>query len=86
VINSQRTAAGAVHRALQGLAQVNVPVMGAVLNRLEATGRGYYYYHYYYSHDYYGTGEKAPRRRKAPPQGEAPLEAAATAAYEAHGV
>jgi Mrp family chromosome partitioning ATPase len=34
IINSQKTPAGAVHRALQSLAQVNVPVMGAVLNRL----------------------------------------------------
>jgi non-specific protein-tyrosine kinase len=53
VINSQRTPAGAVHRGLQGLAQVNVPVMGAVLNRLSATGRGYAYYTYYYTRDYY---------------------------------
>ena len=53
VVNSQKTSAGAVHRALEALAQVNVPVMGAVLNRLSGAGRAYYYYYHYYSHDYY---------------------------------
>jgi non-specific protein-tyrosine kinase len=51
-INSQKTPAGAVHRGLQTLAQVNVPVMGAVLNRLSGSGRAYYYYHQYYTQDY----------------------------------
>ena len=37
VVNSRKTAAGAVHLALQSLAQVNVPVIGAVLNRTEST-------------------------------------------------
>ncbi len=53
VVNSQKTSAGAVHRALESLAQVNVPVMGAILNRLAGAGRAYYYYYHYYSHEYY---------------------------------
>jgi capsular exopolysaccharide synthesis family protein len=64
VINSQKTSAGAVHRALESLAQVNVPVMGAVLNRLSGAGRSYYYYYHYYSHDYYhDSGSKGERTR-----------------------
>ena len=52
VIDSQKTSAGAVHRALESLAQVNVPVMGAVLNRLSGAGRSYYYYRYYAQDSY----------------------------------
>ncbi|MFN8468701.1 MAG: polysaccharide biosynthesis tyrosine autokinase [Caldilineaceae bacterium] len=61
VINSQKTSAGAVHRAIQSMVQVNVPVMGAVLNRLSMSGRSYYYYYYYYSHSYYQDGAKSPK-------------------------
>ncbi|MFN8468107.1 MAG: polysaccharide biosynthesis tyrosine autokinase [Caldilineaceae bacterium] len=69
VINSQKTSAGAVHRALESLAQVNVPVMGAVLNRLSGAGRSYYYYYHYYSHDYYhDSGGKGGQNR---PHGDA---------------
>ncbi len=60
VINSQKTPAGAIHRALQSLIQVNVPIMGAVLNRLSGSGRAYYYYYYYYNHAYYHDVEKPP--------------------------
>ena len=65
VINSQKTSAGAVHRALESLAQVNVPVMGAVLNRLSGAGRSYYYFYYHnYSHCYYhDSGSKGERTR-----------------------
>ena len=62
VINSQKTSAGAVHRALESLAQVNVPVMGAILNRLSGAGRSYYYYYHYYSHDYYHDENKGGGR------------------------
>jgi capsular exopolysaccharide synthesis family protein len=70
VINSQKTPAGAIHRALQSLIQVNVPIMGAVLNRLSGSGRAYYYYCYYYNHAYYHDVEK-------PPVAVAPLPSAA---------
>lgn len=59
VINSQKTGAGAIHRALESLLQINIPVMGAVLNRLSGSGRSYYYYYQYYSHDYYSDGGKS---------------------------
>ena len=62
VINSQKTSAGAVHRALESLAQVNVPVMGAILNRLSGAGRSYYYYYHYYSQDYYRDSAADPTR------------------------
>lgn len=84
VINSQKTGAGAVHRALQSLTQVSVPVMGVVLNRLSGTGRSYYYYYQYYSHDYYGddksgdkTGSKTDDKRNGQPQTAKTLTAAA---------
>ena len=50
VIDTQATSGGAVHRALESLVQVNVPIMGAVLNRMTNSARGYYYY---YTNDYY---------------------------------
>ena len=65
VINSQKTSAGAVHRALESLAQVNVPVMGAILNRMSSSGRSYYYYYRYYSQDYYRDESKGSRKSKA---------------------
>jgi len=66
VINTRKTAGAAVHRALEALAQVNVPIMGAVLNRLSNSGRSYYYY-YSYNYDYYGeTGDKKHRRSGKP--------------------
>jgi Mrp family chromosome partitioning ATPase len=57
VINTQQTSSAAVHRALESLAQVNVPVMGAVLNRLSGSGRSYYYYYYYYTYGSYYAGD-----------------------------
>ena len=66
VINSQKTSAGAVHRGLESLAQVNVPVLGAVLNRLSAAGRSYYYYYHYYSHDYYHDSALSGGRTRPP--------------------
>ena len=51
VIDTQKTSGGAVYRALETLVQVNVPIMGAVLNRVSGSGHGYYYYTY----DYYGS-------------------------------
>jgi protein-tyrosine kinase len=51
VIDTEKTTGGAVYRALETLAQVNVPIMGAVLNRVSGSARGYYYYTY----DYYGS-------------------------------
>jgi non-specific protein-tyrosine kinase len=60
VINSQKTPAGAIHRAVQSLLQVNVPIMGAVLNRLWGSGRAYYYYYYYYNHEYYHDTQEQP--------------------------
>lgn len=65
VINSQKTSAGAVHRALESLAQVNVPVMGAILNRMSSSGRSYYYYYRYYSHDYYRDESKGSSKSLA---------------------
>ena len=50
VVDTQKTTGAAVHRALESVAQVNVPVMGAMLNRISNTARGYYYY---YSNNYY---------------------------------
>jgi capsular exopolysaccharide synthesis family protein len=64
VINTQQTSGAAVHRALENLAQVNVPVMGAVLNRLSGSGRSYYYYYYYYTYgNYYGGDDDHKGRR-----------------------
>lgn len=63
VVNAQRTRADAVKRGLQSLAQVRVPLLGVILNRIPNTGRGYYYY--YYSSQYYG-GEHRPRRWRFP--------------------
>lgn len=55
VVDSRKTPAGAVQRTFQALQQVNVNVVGAVLNRLATGGRAYDYY-YYYTHASYGSG------------------------------
>jgi non-specific protein-tyrosine kinase len=60
IINSQKTPAGGIYRAVQSLLQVNVPLMGAVLNRLSGSGRAYYYYYYYYNHEYYQDTQEQP--------------------------
>jgi non-specific protein-tyrosine kinase len=56
VIDSAKTAAGTVQRAVGALDQVHVPLAGALLNRLPSTRRGYGYgdygdYGYYYAYD-----------------------------------
>ncbi|MEZ4836278.1 MAG: polysaccharide biosynthesis tyrosine autokinase [Caldilineaceae bacterium] len=57
VIDGERTGRGAVARAVAALAQVNVRLMGVVLNRMAKSARGYdYYYNDYY---YAGKGDKA---------------------------
>ncbi len=70
VIDTQKTSGGAVHRALESLIQVNVPIIGAVLNRLSNTARGYYYYYssdYYYSDGDNDAGKKSkPSARSVP--------------------
>jgi len=61
VVNTLKTSAGAVHRAIEALTQVNRPPMGAVLNRLSGSGRSYYYYYQYYTYGYY---EEAPKDKQ----------------------
>ena len=75
VINSQKTSSAAIHRALEAMLQVNVHVMGAVLNQLTAMGRSYYYY---YNNDYYADsdgeeGKKKGRRRRSKSQAAAEM-------------
>jgi len=48
VIDSQRTRSQAVQRTRENLAQLNLKILGVVLNKVKARrGDGYYYYHYY---------------------------------------
>lgn len=60
VVNSSRTKASAVHRALQALAQVKAPVLGVTLNKLSGAGRAYYYYDYYA----YDEGKSSKRKKR----------------------
>lgn len=62
VVDTEKTSGTAVHRALESVAQVNVPIMGALLNRISNSARGYYYYYssseyYYHSDDDDGTSD-----------------------------
>ncbi|MCB0073828.1 MAG: polysaccharide biosynthesis tyrosine autokinase [Caldilineaceae bacterium] len=79
VVDTQKTTGAAVHRALESVAQVNVPVMGAMLNRISNTARGYYYY---YSNNYYyradddgddGDGAAGAQGASRPAQGDETL-------------
>lgn len=58
VVDANRTTRNLVIRAGEALRQVQVPLLGAVVNRLSTSSRGYYYYyHAYYQKSYYGDGD-----------------------------
>jgi non-specific protein-tyrosine kinase len=59
VFYADRTRRELAKRALEALRQVQARVVGAVLNRVPARGRGYYYYYYHYYHygAYYASGD-----------------------------
>jgi len=64
VVDAGATRRGEAERAREALAQVGVPLVGVVLNRLKTGRHGYgYYYYYYYSSE--GEGKKRRRRKKA---------------------
>lgn len=51
VIDAQATSGVAVRRMLEAMVQVNAPLVGAVLNRVDERRRSYYYtYGYYHAH------------------------------------
>jgi len=57
VVDANTTSRNEVIRAADAMRQVNVPLLGAVVNRLSTGSRGYYYYyHSYYQKSYYGDG------------------------------
>jgi Mrp family chromosome partitioning ATPase len=59
VLYADKTRREMARRALEALRQVQARVVGVVLNRVPARGRGYYYYYYQYYHSggYYGSGD-----------------------------
>lgn len=54
VLHAGRTDRDVIKRTVAALQQVQAHIVGAVLNRMPARGRGYssYHYYYYYNHDY----------------------------------
>lgn len=58
VVDGERTRRNAVVRAAETLQQVNIPILGSVINRLNKRAMGYYYslYQTYYSHAPEGPG------------------------------
>lgn len=64
VIDTQRTTTGSVYQALESLVQINVPIVGALLNRLSDKARGYYTYGYGYGYgDYFKEGKQGKGSR-----------------------
>jgi succinoglycan biosynthesis transport protein ExoP len=59
VVDSGKTRVDALRRACETLGRSKTKVLGGILNKLSAKGRGYYYYYYYY-----GTGEDGSRTRR----------------------
>ena len=59
VLYADKTRREMARRTLDALRQVQARVVGVVLNRVPARGRGYYYYYYQYYHSggYYGSGD-----------------------------
>jgi len=69
VVEAGRTRPEALVETKEALSKGNVLILGAVLNRVNVTGRGGYYYHYRYPYhyDYYSDdGHKRRRRRRHP--------------------
>ncbi len=74
VLYASKTRRELAKRAMDALAQVQARVVGAVINRVPARGRGYYYYYYYYYNTRYNTDdgrdgddpEKRTQRRRFP--------------------
>lgn len=71
VVDANTTSRNEVIRAAEAMRQVNIPLLGAVVNRLSTSSRGYYYYyHSYYQKSYYGDGgqgEGGPDQNGASP-------------------
>ena len=64
VLDAGNTRREAGQRAIEALERVQARVLGAVLNRLPASGGGYYYYYYYHARYHAGDDNK--------PEGGAP--------------
>ncbi|MBX3127650.1 MAG: polysaccharide biosynthesis tyrosine autokinase [Polyangiaceae bacterium] len=60
VFRSMKTPRDTAKKVLRTLRDVGAPVVGAVLNALDAARLGYGKYHYYH-YNYYGRDEKAPQ-------------------------
>jgi capsular exopolysaccharide synthesis family protein len=69
VVDAGRSRSQVVRRAKEGLDQLNVKILGAVLNKLTPRDTRGYYYSYYYS---YADGKSQRRRRKQPGAASAP--------------
>ncbi len=70
VIDAQATSGVAVRRMLEAMVQVNAPLVGAVLNRVDERRRSYYYtYGYYHAH----TQADAAQPALIQANGEAPM-------------
>jgi capsular exopolysaccharide synthesis family protein len=61
-----RTLKPALHMTLRTLRQVEAPLIGVVINRMELRRQGYYSYYnyYYYSYDYTNDGDQASSHRR----------------------
>lgn len=65
VVDVEKTQRKAAVRAVELLRQVDVPIVGAVLNRLSKSTRGYYYYYSdYYYRDEEGAAQDGQLRRR----------------------
>jgi capsular exopolysaccharide synthesis family protein len=75
VVDAGRTRSQVVRRAKETLSQLNLNVLGAVLNKLTARHTHNYYYSYYYSYaDANGERQRIPHRESsAPPAPEVGL-------------
>lgn len=63
VVDAGRTRAQMLERTMDLLTRARANVIGAVLNKLVASGSGYYYHYYYY---YYGKGDRRRHRDRRP--------------------
>lgn len=63
IIDSEQTTRATVARAVEALARINANLLGAVLNRMVRSARGYYQYDQYSA--YYAEEADAPEQKKA---------------------
>jgi Mrp family chromosome partitioning ATPase len=71
VVDARLTRRKLAQQALEGLERVDAPVLGAVLNRVPASGASYPYYHYYaraVPSDSERTGQRGRWRKERAPR------------------